>query len=432
FSMSESSGDSEDLEATLAEEPGLIPKPPPSGILDQSPAAGPDATVAFEREDATIANDPFAATLAADIPSAQASAPKREPQKTVEVAGYEILDELGRGGMGVVYRARQTGLNRVVALKMIISGEHAGEEQLARFYIEAESVASLQHPNIVQIFEVGEKGGMPYFSLEFVDGGSLQQTIGGKPQTPRYAAQMVEALARAMQAAHDRGVIHRDLKPANILMTLHGTPKITDFGLAKKVDDDSHQTRSGALMGTPSYMAPEQARGDTHEIGPHSDQYALGAILYELLTGRPVFQGATILDTLDQVRTREPVPPTKLQPKIPRDLETICLKCLQKEPRKRYPSTGALAEDLNRFLTGVPILARPVGRIERGWRWCRRNPRVAALSGAVGLLLILVAASGVVFAMRTLRERQTERDARKVAGERFDRASEAVSEGNVS
>ncbi len=422
--MREGDGPSGDLDATLAEPAG------PERELRLNDDQEPGATVAFEREGTTSSVNPYGATLASDFPSTRNEDVTPDPTKAVIVEGYEILGELGRGGMGVVYKARQTGLNRVVALKMIIAGEHAGEEQLARFQIEAESVASLQHPNIVQIFDVGQKGGMPYFSLEFVDGGSLQQTIDGKPQTPRFAAQMTESLALAMQAAHDRGVIHRDLKPANILMSLHGTPKITDFGLAKKVDADSHQTQSGALMGTPSYMAPEQARGDTREIGPHSDLYAIGAILYELLTGRPPFQGATILDTLDQVRSQEPVPPTRLQPKIPRDLETICLKCLQKEPKKRYPSAGELADDLHRFLNGEAIRARPVGRMERGWRWCRRNPRVAALSGLVGVLMVLVAASGVVFAARAVRERQTESEVRWIAGERFDRATEAIAEGN--
>src|SRR5665213_3615278 len=252
------------------------------------------------------------------------------------IGDYELLDELGRGGMGVVYKARQSKLNRLVALKMILAGEYAGEKELARFRTEAEAVARLQHPNIVQIFEVGEHDGHPYFSLEFVDGGSLAQKLDGTPLPPQQAARLVETLARAMHAAHQAGVVHRDLKPANVLLTADGTPKITDFGLAKKLDADAGQTQSGAIMGTPSYMAPEQAGGKSNEIGPAADTYAMGAILYECLTGRPPFKASTPLDTVLQVVSDEPAPPRKLQSKTPRDLETICLKCLQKAPSKRY------------------------------------------------------------------------------------------------
>jgi serine/threonine-protein kinase len=321
--------------------------------------------------------------------------------------------------MGVVYKARQEGLNRLVALKMVIAGEHAGEGQLERFRIEGEAVASLQHPNIVQIFEVGKRDGLPFFSLEFVDGGSLAQTIGGKPVAPRRAAEIMEALARAMGLAHERGIIHRDLKPANVLMSVQGTPKITDFGLAKRIESDSQQTRSGTLMGTPSYMAPEQARGETHAIGPPADIYALGAILYEMLTSRPPFQGATMMDTLDQVCNQEPVPPTRLQPKLSRDLETVCLKCLQKEARKRYATANELADDLQRFLQGEPIKARPVGPVERAWRWCRRNPRVASLSAAVAVLGAALTVGLVLSLVRSARDRQTMGEARKVAVQRI-------------
>ena len=278
-----------------------------------------------------------------------------------QVEGYTILSELGRGGMGVVYKARQMKLNRIVALKMVLAGAHAGQEQLARFYTEAEAVARLQQPNIVQIHEVGEHDGLPYFSLEYVEGGSLAERIGGKPQPVNEAARHVELLARAMAYAHEQGIVHRDLKPANVLLTKDGQPKITDFGLAKRLESDASQTQSGTLMGTPNYMAPEQARGEVREVGPLADVYALGVILYEMLTGRTPFLGASILDTLEQVRNQEPVPPSRLQPKVPRDLETICLKCLQKEPAKRYATAAALADDLRRFLAGEPILARPVG-----------------------------------------------------------------------
>jgi WD40 repeat protein/tRNA A-37 threonylcarbamoyl transferase component Bud32 len=307
------------------------------------------------------------------------------------VQGYEIISELGRGGMGVVYKARQVKLNRVVALKMIVSGAHAGETDLARFRTEAEAIARLQHPNIVQIYEVNEQGGLPYFSLEFCAGGSLERKLNGTPLPPREAAQLVETLARAMAAAHQKGVIHRDLKPANVLLAEDGTPKITDFGLAKKLDE-AGRTASGAVLGTPSYMAPEQAGGKNREVGPPADVYALGAILYECLTGRPPFRAATALDTLMQVVADEPVPPTQLQSKTPRDLETITLKCLQKDPRGRYGSAQALADDLGRYLKGEPIQARPVGPAERLWRWCQRNWAVAALLALAGTLLVLLAA----------------------------------------
>ncbi len=307
-----------------------------------------------------------------------------------DLPGYVILEVIGRGGMGVVYKARQIGLDRLVALKMVLAGAHASPEELARFAIESQAVAQLQHPGIVQIHEVGEHDGLPYFSLEFVAGGSLAKKIGGKPQPTREAAEMVRDLALAMGEAHRRNIIHRDLKPANVLLTPDGQPKITDFGLAKRLDADSGQTHTGAIMGTPSYMAPEQAWGQTHQIGPLTDLYALGAILYEMLVGRPPFQGASPLETLELVRMQEPVPPTRLQPKIPVDLETICLKCLQKDPAKRYADAGALADDLQRFLDARPILARPVGPVERLARWCRRNPKVAALTGTVAVLLVTV------------------------------------------
>jgi ABC-type amino acid transport substrate-binding protein len=293
--------------------------------------------------------------------------------------------------MGVVYKAHQIRLKRIVALKMILAGAHASEQQLARFRREGEAVARLQHPNIVQIHEVGEQEGCPYFSLEFVDGGSLAQRLAGTPQPIRWAAQLVETLARAAHAAHQHGVIHRDLKPGNILLTSEGIAKITDFGLAKRLEDDADQTKTGTVLGTPSYMAPEQAGGQAKAVGPPADVYALGAILYELVTGRPPFRAETPLETLRQLLEREPDRPRALNPDVPRDLETICLKALAKEPRQRYPSAAALAEDLARFVNGQPIQARPVSRLERCWRWCRRNPGVASLTTAAGALLVAVA-----------------------------------------
>jgi tetratricopeptide (TPR) repeat protein/tRNA A-37 threonylcarbamoyl transferase component Bud32 len=348
-----------------------------------------------------------------------------------QVEGFSIQSELGRGGMGVVYKARQTKLNRTVALKMVLAGAHAGAEQLARFHAEAEAVAHLQHPHIVQIYEVGEHGGLPFFSLEFVDGGCLADRIGGKPQPVDETAHQVELLARAMAYAHEQGIVHRDLKPANVLLTKDGQPKITDFGLAKRLESDSSQTKSGTLMGTPSYMAPEQARGEVREVGPLADVYALGVILYEMLTGRTPFIGASILDTLQQVRNKEPVPPTQLLPKIPRDLETICLRCLQKDPHKRYASALALADDLRRFQAGEPILARRVGRVERVWRWCKRNPRVAALSAAVVVLLMASGGALGLAAVRQARERETLGQVRIQGGERIKQAREEIESGNL-
>jgi hypothetical protein len=305
------------------------------------------------------------------------------------VPGYEILGILGRGGMGVVYQAWQIQLNRIVALKMVLAGAQAGLEEVARFRIEAEAVARLQHPHIVAIHEVGEHAGRPYFAMEYVDGEALARQLNGTPLPFRRAAQLTETLARAMYYAHTRGVIHRDLTPANVLVMADGTPKITDFGLAKLVVGGGPTlTQSGAILGTPSYMAPEQATGKSKAIGAACDVYALGAILYELLTGRPPFKAETPLETLQQVQSQEPVSPSRLQPKTPRDLETITLKCLAKEPARRYSTAGALADDLECWLEGRPIQGRRVGVVERGWRWCRRNPKLAGALGAATLFLV--------------------------------------------
>jgi serine/threonine-protein kinase len=310
------------------------------------------------------------------------------------VPGYEILGMLGRGGMGVVYRARQRQLRRLVALKMLRGAAAADGELLARFRAEWAALARLQHPNIVQVYEVGEHEGRPFFALEYVPGGSLDRQIARTPQPPGPAAQYVQTLARAVHSAHERGIVHRDLKPANVLVAEDGTPKVADFGLAKLLAAEAgqssldYQTHSGAILGTPSYMAPEQTGGRAGEVGPAADVYALGAILYELLTGRPPFQGASLLETLEQVRSQEPVPPSRLQPKVPRDLETICLKCLAKAPGERYPSAEALADDLGRFLLGQPIKARPTSLRERCWKWARRRPAVASLALALGAALV--------------------------------------------
>jgi serine/threonine-protein kinase len=319
--------------------------------------------------------------------------------------------------MAVVYQARQISLDRVVALKMIRSGDLAGPEELSRFQSEAKAIARLKHPNIVHIYEVEANEGRPYFSLEYVEGGSLAQKIKGIPQPPRAAAEMVETLARAVHAAHQRRIIHRDLKPTNVLLTPDGVPKISDFGLAKCLDPDATQTRTGAVMGTPSYMAPEQAAGKSKEIGPAADVYSLGAILYELLTGRPPFLADSWEATRQLVVSQEPVPPRRLQPKLPRDLETICLKCLEKEPARRMPSAQALAEDLRRYLDGKPIRSRPIGPAGRLWRWSRRHPIEAVLT--CGLLFTFMTGTLVAsyFALEAIAEAATAKANEKTAEE---------------
>jgi serine/threonine protein kinase len=393
------------------------------------------------------------------------------------VEGYEIISVLGRGGMGVVYKARQVKLNRIVALKMILVGGHAGAYERQRFRTEYEAIAQLHHPNIVQIYETGERDGLPFFSLEFCDGGSLQQKLGGQPLPPRLAAEIAEQLARAMQYAHERGIIHRDLKPANILFSgedaaqkppsskdskaptkdagkpaskdskvskdagksvtqsrispsfgsskvggsgsavraTRAIPKITDFGLAKRLEEESNLTGSGTVLGTPSYMAPEQAAGQAKAVGPPADIHALGAILYEMLTGRPPFLGADVVDTMNQVRHLDPVPPTRIQPKTPRDLETVCLKCLQKEMHRRYAAAGDLADDLRRFLDGEPIAARPVSVFEKAWKWAKRRPAEAVLIGVVATVLVAAAVGGMAFARYQHQRAETETGLRKDA-----------------
>jgi hypothetical protein len=369
--------------ARLTEDAGHDAWPP--GPRSQSPPAFLDELARFPPPEVCTPE------LASDTPSPAGATPP--PAAPPSAPGYEVLEELGRGGMGVVYKARHHALQRLVALKVLLAGEHAAPAQLVRFRGEAEALARLRHPHIVQVYEVGEHGGLPFFALELVDGPTLAARLGGAPQTAAEAARLVEELARAVEAAHQQGVIHRDLKPANILLTADGIPKISDFGLAKRVDVVAVPTQSGEIIGTPSYMAPEQARGDRERVGPASDVYALGAILYELLTGRPPFRAVTPLDTLLQVLYEEPVPPRRLQPKVPLDLENICLKCLHKEAGKRYSHAEELADDLRRFQGGRPVRARPIGRAEKTIRWARRNPIVAGSLAA--LLLVLLAGSAI-------------------------------------
>jgi choice-of-anchor C domain-containing protein len=371
----------------------------------------------------------------------------QDPPRTPLLPGYEILGELGRGGMGVVYKARQLGLNRVTAVKMVLAGSHAGAEALKRFQAEAQAAAALHHPHIVAVYDVGTQDGCPFYSMEYVAGGTLKERLQGPPQPVRQAARLIETLARAVHYAHERGIVHRDLKPANILLQKEFTtedtenteenrgkpgaslpplssvfsvssvvknciPKITDFGLAKRLDS-GHQTRSGWVVGTPSYMAPEQASGKANRAGRAVDIHALGAILYEMLTGRPPFLAESWETTLARIQAEEPVPPRRLRSNCPRDLETICLKCLEKEPGKRYPLALALADDLARFLAGEPIRARPVGFVERAWRWSRRNPIVAGLTAAVFALLVTV---GVVIAVAYLQTSLALKHAREERG----------------
>jgi WD40 repeat protein/tRNA A-37 threonylcarbamoyl transferase component Bud32 len=351
---------------------------------------------------------------------------------------YELLEEIGRGGMGVVYKARQVKLNRIVAVKLVLAGMATGSADLARLRSEAEAIARLQDPHIVQIFEVGEHEGLPFLALEFCPGGSLARRLDGTPLPPPEAARLIEQLARAVHAVHEQNVVHRDLTPANVLLAADGTPKVTDFGLAKRLDTTG-QTVSGAILGTPSYMAPEQAHGQSRQVGPAADVYALGAILYECLTGRPPFRAPTTADTLLQVIHDEPVPPRRLQPKVPRDLETICLKALQKDPSKRYTSAQELAGRLRLFLEGRPIPDRPMGKIGRLWRWCRRNPAVAALATALATLLVVVAGGALVAAFWLGKERDDAVQARDALeaqhratlaeNERAERAERRVREG---
>ncbi|HEV3343222.1 MAG TPA: protein kinase [Pirellulales bacterium] len=346
------------------------------------------------------------AELDALFPPLDVAVPPRQGTGLPQVQGYEVEEPLGRGGMGVVFRARHLRLDRLVALKMLLVGACATPDERARFHREAEAVARLKHPNIVQVYDVGDSDGQPYFTMELLDGGSLAQELSGTPQPARQVAALVATLAEAVHAAHQGGIVHRDLKPANILLTADGTPKVADFGLARHFEGEA-VTMTGARIGTPSYMAPEQVVAKAGTIGPAADIYGLGALLYEMLTGRPPFRGETAAETQRQVISDEPVPPSRLSTKVPRDLETICLKCLSKEPKRRYASAAALADDLRRFGEGRPLLARPVGRAERTWRWCRRNPTLAALL-FMALALVGLAVGGGFWVERQQADRRTQ------------------------
>ncbi len=352
---------------------------------------------------------------------------------SLSVPGYDLLQILGRGGMGVVYLARQQGLNRLVALKVVLSGSHAAADERQRFQREAEAIAHLIHPNIVQIYQIGDTENIPYFSLEYVPGGTLARRLNGTPLSPKAAAQLIEPLARAMHRAHEQGIIHRDLKPANILVVEGpGTPlasctlKITDFGLAKKLDSTEGNTVTGAIMGTPSYMAPEQASGRIKELGPASDIYALGAILYELVTGRPPFKAATTWDTLTHVGHTEPVPPRQMQPTLPSDLETICLKCLEKNPARRYVSAQDFAEDLRAFQNGEPIRARAPGLVRQAWFWVRRH--AVFTTSTMVVLLLLIMGCGMLFLNALEDKVQLARENARRAVEEKERADRSAAQ----
>jgi WD40 repeat protein len=355
---------------------------------DEAPQAIP-APQSAQPGAADVSGDAGATIPPTAAPSTPESPHTPPAPEWTAAAGYEVLGVLGRGGMGIVYKAMQVGVRRIVALKTILQADYATAEERNRFQAEAEAIGRLTHPHIVTVYEVGEHNGLPYFSLEYCPGGSLEKQLDGTPWEAQRAAVLVRSLAEAVQAAHQAGIIHRDLKPGNVLLAADGTPKVTDFGLAKRVDVSGH-TQSGAIVGTPSYMAPEQASG-SKTLGPAADVYALGAVLYELLTGRPPFKAATPMDTVLQLLSEEPVPVRRLQPQVPRDLETICHKCLEKDSRKRYPSAAALAEDLRRFGDGEPVHARPVGPVGRLAKWARRRPAV----GALLLLVAVVTAAGL-------------------------------------
>jgi serine/threonine protein kinase len=339
------------------------------------PKCGSAATSMLEAtidaSDITASVSPEASYADSAAPTLTAGEPHAGVERTLEIPGYAILGELGRGGMGVVYRSRETALNRPVALKVLLAGSHAGARDLARFRAEAEAAAAIQHGNVVQVYAVGQHDGLPFMAQELVPGGSLAARLATGPMSANEAARVVLGIARGVAAAHERGVVHRDLKPANVLFAPTGDPKVADFGLAKL--GDSGLTASGAIMGTPAYMSPEQARGDTKAAGPPADIWALGAILYECLAGSPPFKGQSAPDTLRLVCEAEPESIGQSARSVPKDLETIALKCLEKEPNRRYISAGAMADDLAHYLAGEPVSARPRGPVARLARWTARH-----------------------------------------------------------
>jgi WD40 repeat protein/tRNA A-37 threonylcarbamoyl transferase component Bud32 len=414
-----------------SERTGKLPPPPQSVVSSNSDPSTPDEVA--PDGDTPVAAGPGEEKTASYASAAGPVEEKTAPYFTTDEAtdagpegdtpgagtfgDYVLIKQIARGGMGIVYKARQKKLQRLVALKMILSGQFASGEEIQRFYTEAEAAAQLDHPGIVPIYEVGELQGQHYFSMAFIAGGTLAARVHEGPLPPKEAARLVKQVAEAVAYAHDRGIIHRDLKPGNILLDKQGHPKVTDFGLAKRVSGISHLTVAGQVLGTPSYMPPEQASGLGDKVGPLADVYSLGAILYCLLIGRPPFQSAHVMDTLRQVMEQEPVSPRQLNGAVSRDLDTICLKCLQKEASRRYSSALALAEDLGHYLAGEPIRARPIGKAERSWRWCKRNPVIASLGGALFFSLVLGTIISCYFAVRAMAEAETAKANEKRAEE---------------
>jgi serine/threonine protein kinase len=418
-------------DATLAK-PLMAPRKSPADTHDQSLdtlVKPPPREEPPETSDATLARPKGSAQPSPAMSMPPTAGAARAPAR--RFGNYELVDTIAKGGMGIVYKAKHLKLNRIVALKMILSGKFADDLEVQRFYSEAEAAAKLRHPNIVGIHDVGECEGQHFFSMDYIEGKSLADVLKDQALAPKHAAEMLQTIAAAMHYAHTEGVVHRDLKPSNVLLDAGGSPLITDFGLAKQVQGGggaSQMTMAGTVVGTPSYMPPEQAAGRIELVNVRSDVYSLGAILYELLSGRPPFRGAGVMETLKAVLENEPVALRVLSPSIPRDLETICHKCLQKEPEKRYATAKELADELGRFLRGEPILAQPIGPLARAWRWCLRNPVVASTSAAAlfGLILALIASTvGYVKTSAALAESEV---SRQLAEESNRQAMEAVND----
>ncbi len=413
--------DNQDESQSLEGEPkwtasgSLVSNPPPQTAHRLTSIARPPRSSPRIRFGRAIAPSPSISHAVTGRPTT--IVPSSRAARIRYFGDYEIRGELGSGAMGVVYKARQVSLNRTVALKMIRAGALAREDATRRFHNEAEAVARLDHPNIVPIYEVGEYDGKRYFSMKLIGGTCLSRTLSSYSANPKNIAKLMVTIAEAIHHAHQRGVLHRDLKPSNILLDEQGQPHVSDFGLAKCVEGDGSLTESGAVLGTPAYMAPEQAAGSTRLVTTLSDVYGLGSVLYALLACKPPFGGATAIETLDQVRHQQPVPPSRHNPKVPRDLEIVCLKCLDMDPRVRYPSAQALGAELRRFLAGEPIQARRASAFEKGWRWCRRRPVIAGLTAAL-IVAVLVRFIGTGLGLlAALRARQNafnrEQDARE-------------------
>src|SRR5262245_47239525 len=357
-----------------------------------------------------LAGDEIAGNCPRCLATALLSPDRSEPIATVptpilrRLGDYELLEEMARGGMGVVFRARQVSLNREVAVKVLRDAWLATPVQVKRFRAEAANAAKLKHPNIVAVHDVGEEGGQHFFAMDLVQGQNLAESTRDGPLPPRHAAELVRKVAEAGQHAHQAGVLHRDLKPSNVLLNVEGEPHVTDFGLARPMDDESSLTLTGQVLGTPGYIAPEQAKGGG-VVGPAADIYGLGSLLFHLLTGRAPFVSASTAETLTQVLQQEPLSPRLFNPAVPMDLAAVCAKCLEKEPVRRYPSAQALADDLGRFVRDEPIQARPVSPPQKLWRWCRRKPALAGTLASALLLLIVVAVGAPIAAYRINRER---------------------------